>query len=137
MELDSSQVENPPAGRAACLLTERLRHSDQPRNDPVALVRACKADQLKPGQTLRLDLTPPIALFRLDDGFFATEDNCTHAQASLAAGDVDLEECTVECPYHASVFDIRSGRVLSLPANRPLRVYPVKLIDDEVFIEIV
>jgi 3-phenylpropionate/trans-cinnamate dioxygenase ferredoxin subunit len=100
------------------------------------LVKACTIDQLKPGEALRLNLTPPIAVYRLEDGFYATEDTCSHAQASLSAGDIDLEECTVECPYHASLFEIRTGRVLSLPANRPLKTYPVKIEADEVFVEI-
>ncbi|HKV55084.1 MAG TPA: bifunctional 3-phenylpropionate/cinnamic acid dioxygenase ferredoxin subunit [Candidatus Binataceae bacterium] len=101
----------------------------------MALVKACKTDELKPGEALRLNLSPPVAVYHLKDGFYATEDTCSHAQASLAAGDVDLEECTVECPYHASLFDIRTGNVLSLPANRPVKTYPVKVVDGEVFVE--
>jgi 3-phenylpropionate/trans-cinnamate dioxygenase ferredoxin component len=100
------------------------------------LIKACKTDQLKPGEALRLNLEPPIAVYRLNDGYYATEDNCSHAQASLAAGDIDLDECSVECPYHGSLFDIRSGRVLSLPAGRPIKTYPVKVVDDEVLVEV-
>lgn len=99
-------------------------------------VRVCKVDELQPGQALRLNLTPPVAVFRLSNGFFATEDTCSHAQASLAAGDIDLEECTVECPYHGSLFDVRTGYVLSLPANKPLRTYPISVVGEEVFVEI-
>ncbi|HXZ88379.1 MAG TPA: bifunctional 3-phenylpropionate/cinnamic acid dioxygenase ferredoxin subunit [Candidatus Binataceae bacterium] len=102
----------------------------------MAMIRACKAEELKPGQALRLNLLPPIALYRLNDGFYATDDTCTHAQTSLAAGDIDLEECTIECPYHASLFDIRTGNVLSLPANKPLKTYQVKVVGDEVFVEV-
>jgi 3-phenylpropionate/trans-cinnamate dioxygenase ferredoxin subunit len=100
------------------------------------LIKACKTDQLKPGEALRLNLTPPIALYRLNDGYYATEDTCTHAQASLAAGDIDLEECSVECPYHGSLFDIRTGRVLSLPASRPVKCYQVKVVNGEIFVEV-
>ena len=101
----------------------------------MALVKACTTNQLKPGEALRLNLEPPIAVYCLADGFYATEDTCSHAQASLAAGDIDLEECTVECPYHASLFDIRTGRVLSLPANKAVKTYSVKVVGDEVFVE--
>jgi 3-phenylpropionate/trans-cinnamate dioxygenase ferredoxin subunit len=100
------------------------------------LIKACRTDQLKPGEALRLNLTPPIALYRLNDGYYATEDTCSHAQASLAAGDIDLEECTVECPYHASLFDIRTGQVLALPASRPVKTYLVKIVDDDVCVEV-
>jgi 3-phenylpropionate/trans-cinnamate dioxygenase ferredoxin component len=99
------------------------------------LIKACRIDQLKPGEAIRLNLAPPIALYRLNEGYYATEDTCSHAQASLAAGDVDLEECSVECPYHGSLFDIRSGQVLSLPASKPIKIYPVKVVDNEVFVE--
>jgi 3-phenylpropionate/trans-cinnamate dioxygenase ferredoxin subunit len=100
------------------------------------LIKACRTNQLKPGEALRLNLTPPIALYRLNDGYYATEDTCSHAQASLAAGDIDLEECTVECPYHASLFDIRTGQVLALPASKPIKTYPVKVVDDEVIVDV-
>jgi nitrite reductase/ring-hydroxylating ferredoxin subunit len=47
-----------------------------------------------------------------------------------------LEECAVECPYHGSFFDIKTGHVLPLPASKPLETYPVKIVDDEVFVEV-
>jgi nitrite reductase/ring-hydroxylating ferredoxin subunit len=42
----------------------------------------------------------------------------------------------VECPYHASQFDIRTGNVLSLPASKPVKTYPVKVVGEEVFVEL-
>jgi nitrite reductase/ring-hydroxylating ferredoxin subunit len=100
------------------------------------LVKACKTDQLKPGEAIRLNLTPPIAIYRLNNGFYATEDTCSHAQSSLSAGDIDLDECTVECPYHASLFDIRTGFALSLPASKPVKTFPVTIAGDEVFVQV-
>jgi 3-phenylpropionate/trans-cinnamate dioxygenase ferredoxin subunit len=102
----------------------------------MALVKACKTEELKPGQAIRLNLTPPIAVYRLNDGFYATDDTCTHAQSSLSAGDIDLADCTVECPYHAALFDIRTGHALALPASKPLKTYQVKVVGDEVFVEV-
>jgi 3-phenylpropionate/trans-cinnamate dioxygenase ferredoxin subunit len=102
----------------------------------MATIKVCKVDELAPGSARRVPAEPePIALFRLQDGFYATSDTCTHAQSSLAAGDVDLEDCSVECPYHGAVFDIRSGRAMGLPATKPVRTYTVTVIDGEVFIE--
>ncbi len=99
-------------------------------------IKVCKVTELAPGAAIRIAAGPePIAVFRLNDGFYAISDACTHAQTSLAAGDVDLEDCTVECPYHGALFDIRSGRAMGAPASRPVRTYPVKIIDGEVFIE--
>jgi 3-phenylpropionate/trans-cinnamate dioxygenase ferredoxin component len=108
---------------------------DEGEQSTMALIKACKTDELKPGAALRINTTPPLAIFRLEDGFYATEDTCSHAQSSLAAGEVDLDDCTVECPYHASQFEIKTGRVLSLPATKPIKTFPVKIVGDEVFIE--
>jgi nitrite reductase/ring-hydroxylating ferredoxin subunit len=102
----------------------------------MALIKACKTDDLKPGAAFRVNATPPLAVFRLEDGFFATEDTCSHAQSSLSAGEIDLEECTVECPYHASEFEIKTGRVLSLPATKPIKTFPVKIVGDDIFVEV-
>jgi 3-phenylpropionate/trans-cinnamate dioxygenase ferredoxin subunit len=101
----------------------------------MALIKACKTEELKLGAALRINTTPPLAVFRLQDGFYATEDTCSHAQSSLAAGEVDLDDCTVECPYHASQFEIKTGRVLSLPATKSIKTFPVTIVGDEVFVE--
>lgn len=102
----------------------------------MALVKACTVEQLKPGEAIRLNLNPPIAVYRLEDGYYATADTCTHAQSSLSAGDIDLEDCTVECPYHGSAFDIKTGRALGPPANVPVKTYAVRIEGDEVFVEV-
>jgi 3-phenylpropionate/trans-cinnamate dioxygenase ferredoxin subunit len=64
-----------------------------------------------------------IALFRIGDEVFAIGDRCSHAEASLAEGEVfDYE---VECPRHGSEFDLRTGKPLSLPATKPVPTYEV------------
>jgi 3-phenylpropionate/trans-cinnamate dioxygenase ferredoxin subunit len=50
-----------------------------------------------------------------DGSFWALNDTCTHADASLAEGWV--EDGCVECPIHASRFDLKTGEVLGLPAT--------------------
>jgi nitrite reductase/ring-hydroxylating ferredoxin subunit len=55
----------------------------------MASVKVCEASQLKPGEALRCEASRPIALFRLGDEFFATDDTCTHAQSSLAEGYIE------------------------------------------------
>ena len=50
-----------------------------------------------------------IAVFNVDGELFAIDDTCTHQDASLADG--WLEGCEVECPLHASRFDLRTGGV--------------------------
>ena len=63
--------------------------------------QACPLQDLAPGDALRLDTVPPIAVFHTEEGeLFAIDDTCTHQDASLADGWV--EGCEVECPLHAS-----------------------------------
>ena len=75
-----------------------------------------------------------IAMFRVGDDVYAIGDRCSHAEASLAEGDVwDL---TVECPRHGSEFDLRTGEPRALPATVPVPVYPVSIEDGVVYLEL-
>jgi len=72
-----------------------------------------------------------IAVFRVDEAVYAIGDRCTHAEASLAEGEVS--DLSVECPRHGSEFDLRTGEPGSFPATRPVAVYEVEIVDGEVF----
>lgn len=73
-----------------------------------------------------------IAVFRVADEVFAIGDRCSHAEASLAEGEVYGTD--VECPRHGSEFDLRTGEPISLPATRPVPVYEVKIEDGNVYL---
>src|SRR4051812_31197999 len=66
-----------------------------------------------------------IALFRLEDGFHALDDTCSHGAASLSDGQVIGDE--VECPFHAGRFKIRTGAACSSPCTVDVRSYPCKV----------
>ncbi len=73
-----------------------------------------------------------IAMFRIGDEVFAVGDRCSHAEASLAEGEVfDYE---VECPRHGSAFDLRTGKPLALPATKPVPTYEVAIEDGVVYL---
>jgi 3-phenylpropionate/trans-cinnamate dioxygenase ferredoxin subunit len=92
------------------------------------MIPVCRPDELTPGESHRLDLVPPVTVFRTDDGdLYAIDDTCTHQDASLADG--WLEGCAVECPLHASRFDLRTGAVDQLPAKLPVRTHRVVVAD--------
>src|SRR4029078_12069389 len=89
---------------------------------------ACSRLDIEPGEALRLDGPEtggvPVALFHTDDDeFFAVDDTYTHQDASLADG--WLEGCEVECPLHASRFDLRTGAVDAPPAKLGGRTHEV------------
>src|SRR3954451_6702246 len=95
------------------------------------MIRACTVDELPPGESVRLPGTPAIAVFHTEDGeLFAIDDTCTHQDASLADGWV--EGCEVECPLHASKFNLRTGAGDAPPAKLPVRVHEVKVVDGDI-----
>ena len=56
-----------------------------------------------------------IAVFKLEDGFYAINDECSHDEASLSEGDI-IKDCIIECPLHGAQFDIKTGKNLAFPA---------------------
>jgi 3-phenylpropionate/trans-cinnamate dioxygenase ferredoxin component len=99
-------------------------------------VDVCAVADLPPGAAVRVaSVEPAIAVFHTEDGeFLAIDDTCTHQDASLADG--WLEGRTVECPLHASCFDLRTGQPSGPPATRPVRTYPVVVEDGQIRVEV-
>ena len=75
----------------------------------------------------------PIALFKIDDGYYALRDLCTHGQARLSEGYV--ENGCVECPLHQGLVDIRTGAPRSAPITVAVKSYPVRIVADRVEVE--
>ena len=63
-----------------------------------------------------------LAVAHNDDGVYAMDNSCPHAGGPL--GDTRLKEgCFVECPWHNSVFDARTGAVVRGPARKEVKLY--------------
>jgi nitrite reductase/ring-hydroxylating ferredoxin subunit len=76
-----------------------------------------------------------IAVAHLDDGSWVAFDNsCTHEDCPLAEGDLEGEQIICHC--HSSAFDVRTGEVLEGPADEPIEVYPVRIEDGELQVEV-
>jgi nitrite reductase/ring-hydroxylating ferredoxin subunit len=77
-----------------------------------------------------------VALVRCGDEVFAVDDVCTHEEWSLSDGFVDIVkgEPVLVCALHGAEFCPRTGRVVSEPAERDVRTYPVRLEAGEVLI---
>tara|TARA_B100000575_G_C22863459_1_gene504365 strand:+ start:385 stop:702 length:318 start_codon:yes stop_codon:yes gene_type:complete len=75
-----------------------------------------------------------FCIYMLDDGFYATDGVCTHEVVHLEDGIVMDNE--VECPMHQGVFDIKTGKAVSPPACDDLKTYPVKVEDNNIYIQI-
>lgn len=75
-----------------------------------------------------------LALYRVDDQVFATDNICTHGHARLCDGFLDGHE--IECPLHQGKFDIRSGKAMCAPLTDDVRTYPIRIEDGKVFVAI-
>jgi 3-phenylpropionate/trans-cinnamate dioxygenase ferredoxin component len=99
------------------------------------VIRVCTLGELPAGASVRFDGAdgvPPIAVFNADGSLYAIDDTCTHQDASLADG--WLDGCTVECPLHASCFDLRTGTVSGPPAKHPVRTHQVVVAEGVVYV---
>ena len=100
-------------------------------------VRLCSADELKPGEARRFDIgSNRIALVRIGDDFYAIGDRCSHADYSLAEGEVLDDDLEIECWKHGSAFSLKTGEPNSLPATRPVPVFDVKVEDGDVYVKV-
>ena len=99
--------------------------------------RLCATDEMKPGTAERFDVAGHrIALVRIGDDFYAIGDRCSHADFSLAEGEVWPEELEIECWKHGSTFSLKTGEPQSLPATKPVPVYEVVVEGTDVFVEL-
>ena len=71
-----------------------------------------------------------IAVVPIDGHIHAFQDMCTHAQC-LFSEEGEVEEGTLTCFCHFSMFDLETGEATNGPAVDPIRIYEVRLVDDE------
>jgi len=103
----------------------------------VSRIFVCDAAALgdKEIRQVELDDAQPLAVYRIGTEFFATEDTCTHGQASLSEGEVD-DEGQVECPWHGGTFCVRSGKATGFPAVLPLKTFPIHVEDGKLYVDL-
>lgn len=100
-------------------------------------VRVCGTEELEVGSVRRVEAgAVSVALARCDDGFHAVIDNCSHEDFPLSDGEVFADVCEIECVRHGSTFSLHDGEPQSLPATRPVTVFPVFVLDGDVFVEL-
>lgn len=97
----------------------------------------CALDDIDAGTAKRFDVAGHrLAVVRIADDVYAIGDRCTHADVSLAEGEIDADGRTIECWKHGSQFDLRTGEPLSLPATRPTPVYAASVADGRIIVEV-
>lgn len=94
--------------------------------------------ELIAGTATRFDVGPPggVCVVRIDDEVYAIGDRCSHQDVSLSEGEVDSEDCWIECWKHGSVFSLTDGEPQCLPATRPVPVFPVTVEGGDVVVKL-
>ena len=97
----------------------------------------CRADELATGEMRLIEVDGrKIGVFNCGGDFLAIEDRCSHDDGPLAEGPFDPDSCTVECPRHGSLFDLRTGRPRTLPAYMPVDTFAIRVEDGTVKLEV-
>ncbi|MDE1816645.1 MAG: non-heme iron oxygenase ferredoxin subunit [Thaumarchaeota archaeon] len=73
-----------------------------------------------------------VCLANIGGKYYAIGNICTHEGGPLAEG--TFQDFEVECPWHNARFDMRTGEVLSPPAEKPVPTYEVVIKEDDIFI---
>lgn len=84
--------------------------------------------ELPDGKPMRFELDgAPVMIVRQSGAVYATSATCTHLGGPLDEGEFNPQACTVTCPWHASVFDVRNGQVVHGPATAELPRYDIAI----------
>lgn len=111
-----------------------MEPTTDPREDLMAWTFACRRSDITPLDPVRVEVTPPVAVFEVDGEYLATSDTCTHEDFPLSDGYVD--GAVVECSLHMAKFCLRTGAVLGLPATAPLDTYAVRVDGDDIYVDV-
>jgi len=116
--------------------TLHLSAKDAVRQGELAFVLVPNADRLPDGETLRVEIDGEVmAIARLGSSFYAFQEFCTHRFGPLSEG--CLDGFNVQCPWHNSRFDVRTGKVVQGPAKIDLKTFRIDVRDGNVYVGII
>jgi nitrite reductase/ring-hydroxylating ferredoxin subunit len=99
-----------------------------------AMTFLCKTGDVPENGVIRVVIAgyPPLAIYRLDGAFYATDDRCSHGDASLSMG--FIEGGSIVCPLHFGSFDIRTGTPVDAPCSREIATYTLVQQGDDLLL---
>ncbi|MCY3877455.1 MAG: MocE family 2Fe-2S type ferredoxin [Rhodobacteraceae bacterium] len=99
-------------------------------------IDACAAGDIDAEDVIRFDHGGRTFIIVRDheDNYYCTDGLCTHEDVHLSDGLVI--ENTIECPKHASIYDVQTGEVEAPPACENLQTYPTRVEGGRVLIEL-
>lgn len=114
----------------------------------MALQKICSTDDIPLGEMKPFKVSgEKVLIYHTKEGYYATQTNCTHMFVPLKSG--QLDDCTVQCPFHRARFDVRTGEVIdwaSFPpgvqllnfvrSKKPLKTYPISTENGNLFVDV-
>jgi 3-phenylpropionate/trans-cinnamate dioxygenase ferredoxin subunit len=98
-------------------------------------VKVAKTDEIAPDQAKMVEVDDKrITLFNLQGNFYAIDDTCTHVGGPLSEGEIQGEKVT--CPWHGSIFNIKTGEALGPPARTGVASYNVRVEGADIEVEV-
>ena len=97
-----------------------------------------KKDEIKSGEARSYQLAESkIVVCNVNGEYFAVDDVCSHDDGELVSANGKLVDvCQLECPRHGARFDVKTGRATRMPAVAPIKTYNVKVLEEELEIEL-
>jgi len=97
-------------------------------------IRACSIRELsrRRGREIIFDEETQVAIFMIDEQLYAVSNICPHQHAPVISEGY-IEDCTITCPLHGWVYDLRTGKALG--GNGRLKTYEIYLDGDDVMLE--
>jgi len=100
-------------------------------------VEVAEADSFPPGSSkIVRHGSLFVGVYNCGGELYAIEDRCSHDDGPLCEGDWDEDLCRVVCPRHGSAFELSTGTPVTLPATEPVDIYPVRIVDGSIVVEL-
>ena len=96
-------------------------------------VKAAESKDIAPSSMKAVDVAgEKVCIINIEGNYYAIGNVCTHVGGPLDEG--TLEGYEVECPWHGSKFDVRTGEPTKPPARQSVPTYEVKLEDNNILV---
>ncbi len=101
------------------------------------VIEVCSLNELQPGEMRLVEVDDlEVGIFNCAGAVYAIENRCSHDDGPLIDGELDQATCTIECPRHGSLFDLKTGKPKTLPAYVPVDTFPVIIDQDMIKLEV-
>ncbi len=90
-----------------------------------------KVSEIAPGDMKLVDLAgEAVVVANVDGRYFAFGNECTHVGGPLVEGELEGENVT--CPWHSTIFNVKTGQASAGPGTSAVPTYEVRLEGDDI-----